>query len=301
MLYLSDIFTNNITFLTYIMPTLEEIDDIEDIDNLDMDLAEFDPDLVTPVAPAKPKPQVTRSQDSEPTFQFPVPDMFKGMGFDMNEMMNKQKVAQAAREKAAVNSNMKMYDSMTAEERKEFKMMQIVYPCYFDKNRSTTEGRRLPLTKCVDNPLAKTILDACKILRIPAVFEPEKSHPQDWGNPGRVRLGLKYEGTSTHNVLHTKKQALIAISEYMKTHPTTLKNVKDLPGPPELMDGNWEPSVIPQVKGFRMNTIVPMHSLLTMKNPETAGAYVKTPATNEKLDKPVEAKKIKQKIQRIRG
>lgn len=283
------------------MPTLEEIDDIEDIDNLDMDLAEFDPDLVTPVAPARPKPQVTRSQDADPSLEFPVPDMFKGMGFDMNEMMDKRKAAQEARAKAAANSNMKMYDSMTPEERKEFKMMQIVYPCYFDKNRSTTKGRRLPISKCVDNPLAKTILDACKILRIPAVFEPEKSHPQDWGNPGRVRLGLKYEGASTHSVLHTKKQALIAISDYMKSHPTTLKNVKDLPGPPELMDGNWEASEIPKVKGFKMNTIVPMHSLLTMKNPETAGAYVKTPVTNETSDKPIEPKKIKQKIQRIRG
>ncbi|GAV28326.1 hypothetical protein PMKS-001797 [Pichia membranifaciens] len=176
------------------MPTLEEIEDIEDIDNLDMDLAEFDPDLVTPVAPAKPKPQV---------------------------------------------------------------------------------------------------------VRIPAVFEPEKSHPQDWGNPGRVRLGLKYEHEPTHPVLKSKKQALAAIAEYMKNHPTTLKNVKDLPGPPELMEGSWEASEIPKVKGFRMNTVVPMHSTLTMKNPETAGAYIKTPA--EQQEKAFEPKKIKQKIQRIRA
>jgi signal recognition particle subunit SRP19 len=278
------------------MPTLEEIEDIEDIDNLDMDLAEFDPDLVTPVAPAKPKPQVTRSQDDEP--QFPVPDMFKGMGLDMDAML-KKRVQNTAASRQERNPNMKMYDSMSPEERREFKMMQIVYPCYFDKNRSTSEGRRLPISNCVENPLAKTILDACKVLRIPAVFEPEKSHPQDWGNPGRVRLGIKYEGTPTHPVLQTKKQALIAISDYMKSHPTTLKNVKDLPGPPELMEGNWQPCEIPKVKGFKMNTIVPMHSYFTMKNPETAGAYIKTPADSQ--EKPIEPKKIKQKIQRIRG
>lgn len=274
------------------MPKLEEIEDIEDIDNLDMDLAEFDPDLVTPIAPAKPKPQVVRSQDSEP--QFAVPDIFKGMG-----MNAPQKPVNSAATRQERNPNMKMYDSMTPEERKEFRMMQIVYPCYFDKNRSAKEGRRLPVSKCVDNPLAKTILDACKILRIPAVFEPEKSHPQDWGNPGRVRLGLKYEHESTHPLLKTKKQALDAISDYMKSHPTTLKNVKDLPGPPELMEGSWEASEIPKVKGFRMNTIVPMHSFLTMKNPETAGAYIKTPV--EQQEKAFEPKKVKHKIQRIRG
>lgn len=276
------------------MPTLEEIEDIEDIDNLDMDLAEFDPDLVTPVAPAKPKPTVTRSQDSNP--QLPIPDMFKGMGMGMG--MDQTQRPSAAKRQAA-NPNMKMYDNMTAEEKREFKMMQIIYPCYFDKNRTANEGRRLPIDRCVENPLAKTILDACRVLRIPAVFEPEKSHPQDWGNPGRVRLGLKYEHEPTHPLLKSKKQALIAISDYMKAHPTTLKNVKDLPGPPELMEGSWEPSVIPKVKGFRMNTIVPMHSFMTMKNPETAGAYIKTPT--EQQEKAFEPKKIKQKIQRIRG
>lgn len=280
------------------MPKLEEIEDVEDIDNLDMDLAEFDPDLVTPVAPAKPKPQVTRSQDSEPPL-FPAADMFKGMGMDMDLKKMAEKAAQANAERKAQNPNMTMYDSMTPEQRKEFKAMQIVYPCYFDKNRSTKEGRRLPKSECVENPLAKTILDACKLLRIPAVFEPEKTHPQDWGNPGRVRLGIKYEGKSTHPMLKSKHEALMAIAEYLKKNPTTLKNVKDLPGPPELMEGNWEPTKIPKVKGFRMNTIVPMHSFLTMKNPETAGAYIKTP--NETNEKPIEPKKIKQKIQRIRG
>ncbi|KAG0681393.1 signal recognition particle subunit [Pichia californica] len=281
------------------MPTLEEIEDIEDIDNLDMDLAEFDPDLVTPVAPAKPKPSVVRSQDADGVSGvFPASDMFKGMG--LNAPNPKSKPApQFDLDGHNKPVNMKIYDSMSPEEKREFKMMQIVYPCYFDKYRSTKNGRRLPVSKCVANPLAKTILDACKILRIPAVFEPEKSHPQDWGNPGRVRLGLKFEHEPTHPILKSKKQALEAIAEFMKTHPTTLKNVKDLPGPPELMEGNWEASLIPKVKGFKMNSIVPMHSSLTMKNPETAGAYIKTPVESE--DKAFEPKKIKQKVKRIRA
>jgi signal recognition particle subunit SRP19 len=286
------------------MPTLEEIDDIEDIDNLDMDLAEFDPDLVTPVAPAKPKPTVVKSSDndSSATGVFPGADMFKGMGMDMDFAKMAEKASAARAAKAEQSMGMTMYDKMTPEERREFKMMQLVYPCYFDKNRTTHEGRRLPLAKCVENPLAKTILDACKVLRIPAVFEPEKSHPQDWGNPGRVRIGIMYEHKPTHPMLKSKKEAFVAIAEYLLQHPTTLKNVKDLPGPPELMEGTWQPSRIPKVKGFRMNTIVPMHSFLTMRNPETAAAYIKTPAMEESTpEKPIEPRKIKHKIQRIRG
>lgn len=285
------------------MPTLEEIEDIEDIDNLDMDLAEFDPDLVTPVAPAKPKPTVVKSSsDDGPSGVFPTGDMFKGMGMDMDFSKMAEKAAAARAAKEAQEKGMNMYDSMTPEERREFKMMQLVYPCYFDKNRSSKEGRRLPRSKCVENPLAKTILDACKVLRIPAIFEPEKTHPQDWGNPGRVRIGIMYEHKPSHPMLKSKKEAFEAIAEYLLQNPTTLKNVKDLPGPPELMEGTWQPSKIPKVKGFRMNNIVPMHSALTMRNPETAAAYIKTPAMEESEPvKPIEPKKIKQKIKRIRG
>lgn len=270
------------------MPTLEEIEDFDDIDNLDMDLAEFDPDLQTPVAPAKPKPQVFKSQDTQPDV---LEDMFKNMGMNLPKPNLSQQ-----REQAKPKS---MQEDMTPEQRKEFNMMQMIYPCYFDISRSTSEGRRLPLTHCIENPLAKTILDACKTLRIPAVLEPEKSHPKDWGNPGRIRVGLKYEHKPTHPHLTSKKKALYAIGDYLQTHKTTLKNVTDLPGPPELMEGGYEPMEVAKVKGFSMNTIVPLHSTLTMKNPQTAGAYMRTPVETQQTQ--VEHKKMKQKIQRIRA
>lgn len=45
-------------------PTIEEVDD-DEIDNMEMDIAQFDPNLKTPIAPVN-KPVITRSQDSEP-------------------------------------------------------------------------------------------------------------------------------------------------------------------------------------------------------------------------------------------
>ena len=52
------------------MPRLEEIDDFNDIDNLDMDLAQLDSSLRTPIAP-KITPTVVRSQDQENPAFFP--------------------------------------------------------------------------------------------------------------------------------------------------------------------------------------------------------------------------------------
>jgi hypothetical protein len=43
----------------------------------------------------------------------------------------------------------------------------------------------------VENPLAKDILDAVQVLGLGVGFEPEKLHPKDWANPGRVRVSLK--------------------------------------------------------------------------------------------------------------
>ena len=45
----------------------------------------------------------------------------------------------------------------------------------------------------VPNPLAREIVDAVQAIdggkgRLKTVFEPGKTHPRDWANPGRVRV-----------------------------------------------------------------------------------------------------------------
>lgn len=68
-----------------------------------------------------------------------------------------------------------------------------LYAVYFDKTRSRTEGRQVSSKLAVENPLARDILDACQQLGLRVGFEPEKLHPKDWANPGRVRVQLKDE------------------------------------------------------------------------------------------------------------
>ena len=43
----------------------------------------------------------------------------------------------------------------------------------------------------MENPLATTISDACRRLGLPVFLELDKTHPQDFGNPGRVKVLFK--------------------------------------------------------------------------------------------------------------
>ncbi|RKP30335.1 signal recognition particle SEC65 subunit [Metschnikowia bicuspidata] len=254
-------------------PVLEEVGD-DDIDNMDMDIAQFDPTLKTPVAPAH-IPVITRSQDQElPLFPAPAEDA--------KEIINSVK--------------------FTDEERSEIRKMQLIYPCYFDIHRSHKEGRRVSLDMAVENPLAKTIVDCCRKLQLPALLELDKSHPQDFGNPGRVRVCLKEGGRSVAAEIPTKRALFREIARYLEEHPTALSSIGKslgLPYPPEYEQG-FEPEELPRVKGFRMNTIVPVHSSLTMKHPMTQLIYDPEPEQTT----PVPAKAVKppkKKVMKIRG
>jgi signal recognition particle subunit SRP19 len=75
---------------------------------------------------------------------------------------------------------------------------QSLYPVYFDSTKSRVEGRRVKKSLAVENPLARTIVDATQQLGLRVVFEPGKMHPKDWANPGRVRVLIKNEGKPVH-------------------------------------------------------------------------------------------------------
>ncbi|CDO93476.1 unnamed protein product [Kluyveromyces dobzhanskii CBS 2104] len=242
------------------MPVIEEIDDIDDIDNLEMDLAELDANLKTPVAP-KLVPTVVRSQDQEA----------QAFGSSL-----------AAADSSNVNNSeygfvngstgqVEKSHALTKEELEEIKEFQMLYPCYFDARRSQSEGRRAPLDVCVENPLAKTIADAARSLGIPSIFEGSKTHPQDFGNPGRVRVLVKENHKPFVSGIQNKRVLMKRIGEYLKNHPTTLASVKELPYGPDFE--NVEPTKIPLLKGAAMNDIVPLHSPFLTKHPMTKSLY----------------------------
>lgn len=75
--------------------------------------------------------------------------------------------------------------------REKIKNWQCLYPVYFDQTRTRDEGRRVNRAQAVPNPLAREMCDAVAALGLEIAFEPDKTHPKDWANPGRVRVNLK--------------------------------------------------------------------------------------------------------------
>ncbi|KAI1363240.1 signal recognition particle, SRP19 subunit [Xylaria arbuscula] len=102
----------------------------------------------------------------------------------------------------------------------DIKDYQMLYPVYFDATRSRGEGRRVPSSLAVKNPLAREIANACAALRLSPVFEAHRTHPKDWANPGRVRVPLK-EARARNHPIKNKHHLYVVVAKYLQENPTT--------------------------------------------------------------------------------
>jgi signal recognition particle subunit SRP19 len=146
-----------------------------------------------------------------------------------------------------------------SNDREKSKHYQCLYPIYFDKLRTRAEGRRVGSQLAVESPLAREMADAAASLGLQTVFEPDKTHPKDWSNPGRVRVLLKQDGKLVARNIKNKHHLYILISEYLKDHPTQRNTplrlqIQGLPPPKEPLP---EPAI---PRGWKMNPILPLHS-----------------------------------------
>lgn len=105
-------------------------------------------------------------------------------------------------------------------DRSAYSSFQCLYPIYFDASRTLSQGRRVPASLAVKNPLAREIANACSRLRLPTLLEPEKTHPKDWANPGRVKVGLKQTPQNPSGI-KSKHHLYILIAKHLKENPTT--------------------------------------------------------------------------------
>ncbi|KAF2715609.1 SRP19-domain-containing protein [Pleomassaria siparia CBS 279.74] len=146
-----------------------------------------------------------------------------------------------------------------SNDREKSKHFQCLYPIYFDKLRTRAEGRRVASELAVENPLAREMADASASLGLQTVFEPDKLHPKDWSNPGRVRVLLKQDGKLTNRNIKNKHHLYILIAQYLKDHPTQRNTplrlqIQGMPPPKEPLP---EPAV---PRGWKLNPILPLHS-----------------------------------------
>lgn len=102
---------------------------------------------------------------------------------------------------------------------------QCLYPVYFDATRSRAQGRRVGAALAVRSPLARDVADACARLCLATLLEPDKLHPKDWANPGRVRVGLKQQQQQQQGgggvVVRNKHHLYVLVARYLATHPTS--------------------------------------------------------------------------------
>lgn len=135
---------------------------------------------------------------------------------------------------------------------------QCIYPVYFDKQRTRSQGRMVSKDLAVANPLARHIMTACSRLGLETLLEPTKCHPKDWANPGRVKVKLR-EGRNPS--IKNKHHLYILISQYLLANPTTTSSagaivVSSLPPPDPSKE--YPTPAIP--RGWKMGTILPYYS-----------------------------------------
>lgn len=146
------------------------------------------------------------------------------------------------------------------------KNYQCIYPLYFDISRSREQGRRVKKSAAVSNPLARELVDALQHIGntlnvgLQVVFEPTKTHPKDWANPGRVRVLVKEDGKAVSKKVGSKHYLYTLIAAYLQSHPTTPRTALKyrLHGMPPPKNDEVLPPAVP--RGFKIGSILPLHS-----------------------------------------
>ena len=160
--------------------------------------------------------------------------------------------------------NLSSSDIQYVSDTSQFKHWTCVYPLYFDTARTRGHGRRVSSRAAVRNPLAKTISDACRAMGVGCALEPQKTHPRDWANPGRVRVMFKEEDGS---VVMSKRALYDGIAEYLGLHPTTKESPMELPiaGLPtqpsqQQQEEDGKMASVPKGRRAHINGVLPLHS-----------------------------------------
>ncbi|KAK2070970.1 hypothetical protein P8C59_005428 [Phyllachora maydis] len=158
-----------------------------------------------------------------------------------------------------------------ASDASQYADFQCLYPVYFDASRTRAAGRRVAKALAVSDPLATEIMNACRALGLPTVLEPTKQHPQDWANPGRVRVGLKRaaatrrRGAGGGTDVRNKHHLYTMVAAHLQAHPTAEDSaslrfrIPGVPPPPALEPGKpWPKPAVP--RGWTMGRLLPYYS-----------------------------------------
>ncbi|KAJ1643601.1 signal recognition particle subunit [Coemansia asiatica] len=97
----------------------------------------------------------------------------------------------------------------------KFKDWICLYPLYFDKSRSLEQGRKVPLGKAIFAPHGRQLSVAVKQAGFNVCYEPNKRHPRDFFNAGRVRVELFNGGGPVNRAVDSRKKLMMVVAEKM--------------------------------------------------------------------------------------
>ncbi len=73
----------------------------------------------------------------------------------------------------------------------------VLYPAYFDAERSRDDGRRVARRQAMNGPTVEEIAQAAEALGLKPNLEAERAHPTTpWNRQGRVLVKAEYYKTS---------------------------------------------------------------------------------------------------------
>jgi len=88
--------------------------------------------------------------------------------------------------------------------------------------------------------------------------QPNKTHPNDWSNPGRIRVPFKDESGRRISTYKSKQALYAAMAKYLQSHPATAQSPMKVSIPGYKVDKPPQPPAIP--KGWKINEILPLQS-----------------------------------------
>ncbi|GFZ47857.1 hypothetical protein JCM24511_05604 [Saitozyma sp. JCM 24511] len=141
------------------------------------------------------------------------------MGGFMGDMMKLQQAEEERMERLR-----KQFGSANiAADPSVYKGWNTVYPLYFDAKVSINDGRRVPRKDALWWPQASHISQACRVLGLPSVLEPDRVHPADWENPGRVKVQFVKDGRFINPIVKNRSQLYKHLaSQLHNLHPALI-------------------------------------------------------------------------------
>ncbi|WWD07481.1 hypothetical protein V865_005582 [Kwoniella europaea PYCC6329] len=134
------------------------------------------------------------------------------MGGFMGDMMR----LQAAEDERLERLRKQFGTANVAKDPSVYKGWNTVYPLYFDAKVSINDGRRVPRSSSLWWPQATHIAQACRVLGLPSVLEPDRCHPADWENPGRVKVQITRDGKFLNPIIKNRTELYKHLSDQIR-------------------------------------------------------------------------------------